>query len=225
MFDVEAATYDVYPLSDETTARALPANRPSHLEGRTHFTLYPQNRAACPSCRASTSRTPRSSSPRTWSVPADGAEGVVICQGGSMAGWSLYVDAQGRPTYLYNWFGHEMSVDRRHRAPWRPASAWSGCGSTTTGEGSARVASPPSTSTASTVASGRVERTVPFIFSMSGETLDVGVDTCSPVGPYPEQFPFTGTIERVEIELGPAPDPTLDEAFEDGQLRGALSQQ
>ena len=32
-----------------------------------------------------------------------------------------------------------------------------------------------------TVASGRIERTVPFRFSMSGETLDVGTDTGSPV--------------------------------------------
>ena len=42
------------------------------------------------------------------------------------------------------------------------------------------------------VATGRLERTVPFLFSMSGETLDVGVDTGAPAGPYPHRFPFTG---------------------------------
>ena len=52
---------------------------------------------------------------------------------------------------------------------------------------------------------------------MSGETLDVGIDTGAPVGPYPHRFPFTGTIDRVDIELDPAPDRTHGEAFEDGQ--------
>jgi hypothetical protein len=29
----------------------------------------------------------------------------------------------------------------------------------------------------------------------------VGVDTCSPVGPYPNHFPFQGEIEWVVIDL------------------------
>ena len=37
-----------------------------------------------------------------------------------------------------------------------------------------------------------IERTVPVIFSMSGETFDVGVDTGAPVGPYPHDYRFTG---------------------------------
>ena len=40
IFDREARAHDVYPLSDQTTLRALPHNRPSLLEGRTRFTLY-----------------------------------------------------------------------------------------------------------------------------------------------------------------------------------------
>ena len=59
------------------------------------------------------------------------------------------------------------------------------------------------------MAEGRIENTVPFIFSMSGETLDVGIDTCSAVGSYRGHFLFTGD----------GPD------FEDGQFRGALAQQ
>ena len=75
-----------------------------------------------------------------------------------------------------------------------------------------------------TVATGRVEATVPFLFSMSGETLDVGVDTGSPVGPYPNDFPFTGEIVRVDATVRPQPQ----EHHEDitaGQLRGALGTQ
>jgi arylsulfatase len=64
------------------------------------------------------------------------------------------------------------------------------------------------------VAEGRIENTVPFIFSMRGESLDVGIDTCSAVGPYREHFPFTGGIDRDE-----------GSDFEDGQFRGALAHQ
>ena len=73
-------------------------------------------------------------------------------------------------------------------------------------------------------AHGRVERTVPFVFSMSGETLDVGVDTCSPVGPYPSGFPFTGRIGRIEIDLRSDLANGEQRDFEDGQRRGAVSQ-
>ena len=44
---------------------------------------------------------------------------------------------------------------------------------------------------------GRIERSVPVIFSMSGETFDVGRDTGSPVGNYPHDFAFCGTIRGV----------------------------
>jgi len=51
------------------------------------------------------------------------------------------------------------------------------------------------------VGSGRLERTVPVVFSGGGETFDVGVDTGSPVGPYPHGFECTATIHGVTIEL------------------------
>lgn len=223
LFDVEAARYDVHPLSDETTARALPANRPSHLEGRTNFTFYPQNRRMPELASVNVKNTSFEITAHV-AVPACGAQGVLICQGGSMAGWSFYLDTGGRPTYVYNWFGHELFVIAG-TDPVAPGQhvvgvrfAYDGGGLGMGGVAGVHV-------DGLEVASGRVERTVPFIFSMSGETMDVGIDTCSPVGTYPEQFAFTGTIDRVDVQLDPAPDRKHREAFEDGQLRGALSQQ
>jgi hypothetical protein len=69
-----------------------------------------------------------------------------------------------------------------------------------------------------------VEKTVPFLFSMSGETLDVGVDTGSPVGPYPPHFRFTGTINRIDVTLRPA-DRDDGAATAEGRLRGAMGTQ
>jgi hypothetical protein len=75
------------------------------------------------------------------------------------------------------------------------------------------------------IAGGRLERTVPFLFSMSCETLDVGVDTGAPVGPYPQPFGFTGSIERIDIELFPALDAANRQEVHDGQVRGAMASQ
>ena len=42
-------------------------------------------------------------------IPDGGAEGVVICQGGNMAGWSLYVK-DGVPVYHYNLYGRVLTT-------------------------------------------------------------------------------------------------------------------
>ena len=75
------------------------------------------------------------------------------------------------------------------------------------------------------VAEGRIEKTVPFVFSMSGETLDVGEDTGAPVGPYERGFPFNRTIRKVEIEIKPALDTKSKHDAAVGELVGALRSQ
>ena len=53
------------------------------------------------------------------------------------------------------------------------------------------------------IAEGRLERTVPIQFG-SFEGLDVGMDTGSAVDfTYSLPFAFTGTVERVEVEVFP----------------------
>ena len=47
----------------------------------------------------------------------------------------------------------------------------------------------------------RLGRTVPVVFAMGGESFDVGVDTRSPVGPYPHGFKCTAIIHGVTVEL------------------------
>ena len=52
------------------------------------------------------------------------------------------------------------------------------------------------------VAQGRIDRTMPFRFSLD-ETFDVGEDTGTPVSlDYDVPFKFTGQIEKVVINLG-----------------------
>jgi len=131
-------------------------------------------------------------------VPESGAQGVIVAEGGVVAGWSLYVDPAGRPAYTYNFFGAERTTLAASEA--LPsgmvrlgfefdADGGSGAG----GLGRLRL-------DGRTVAQGRIPRTAPVFFSID-ETFDVGIDTGSPAGDYPAGYPWTGQIERVRIEL------------------------
>ena len=211
------------PLSDQTTLRALPHNRPSLLEGRTRFTLLPGPR---PPAGARLGQPQEHLVRPAWPglhVPAAGCEGVVMCQGGNMAGWSLYV-VDGVPVYHYNLYGRELTTITG-TAPLPAGEVALGVSFSYDGGGLGKGGELRLSVDGEAVARGRIERTVPFLFSMSGETLDVGVDTGAPAGPYPPRFPFTGGIDRIEIELQPALTAAQRGEEQDGQARGALASQ
>ena len=102
LFMAEAATYNVLPLDDRFIERADPRLRPSYFHGRESVTFYP-----------GMTRLPEGSAPKTTNadhtvsalvtIPEGGAEGILICVGGDIGGWSLHVQG-GRLVYHYNWF-------------------------------------------------------------------------------------------------------------------------
>ena len=222
MFDHEARLYDVYPLSDQTVLRALPHNRPSHLEGKTHFVLYREN-VRMPELSTVNVKNTSFDLVAHISTATANEEGVIICQGGSMAGWSFYV-VGGRLAYTYNYFGREITtIVAEERLPvgdLEVAVSFEYDGGGLGKGGQVRLLVD-----GTEVATGRVEHTVPFVFSMSGETLDVGIDTCSPVGPYPSQFRFSGEIAKILIDLRSELDAEQHDQVHDGQLRAAISGQ
>jgi hypothetical protein len=134
-------------------------------------------------------------------VPDPGAGGVIITQGGSVGGWSLYAH-EGRLKYCYNFFGIENFIVAagepipagEHQI--RMEFAYDGGGFAQGGtvtlyyDGKA-------------VGSGRVDRTIPMGFS-ADEACDVGRDTGSPASPDygPTGNTFTGQISWVQIDIG-----------------------
>jgi len=221
VFDAEASKYDVYPLSDATLARALPANRPSLLGDRASVTYYANNvRIPEP---ATLSYTSTSFELRAQlQIPPGGAKGVVICIGGSMSGWTLYLH-DGIPRFTYNYLGHELTtVAAAEPLPEGPVAL--GLSFDYDGGGLGKGASASLLVNDTAVAGGRIERTVPFRFSMSGETLDVGVDTGSPVAPYGHAFRFTGRIDRIDVTVRPRPV-DLAAAIAEAEMRAALGAQ
>ena len=221
IFEAEARKCDVYPLSDATLVRALPANRPSLLGDRTSTTYYTGHvRIPEPVTLPYTNTSFELSA--QLQIPPGGAQGVVICIGGSMAGWTLYVQ-DSIPTFAYNYLGHELTTILATE-PLPEGQVALGLSFDYDGGGLGKGALVSLRIDGAPVASGRIERTVPFRFSMSGETLDVGVDTGSPVAPYGHGFRFTGRIDRIDVSVRPHPA-DLAAAIAEAEVRAALGAQ
>ena len=54
-------------------------------------------------------------------MPEAGAEGVIVAQGGSIGGWSLYAH-EGKLEVLLQLLRHRASTTSRRRTPSRPAT-------------------------------------------------------------------------------------------------------
>jgi len=72
------------------------------------------------------------------------------------------------------------------------------------------------------VGGARLANTVPVVFSMSGETFDVGLDTGSVVGDYRHVYRFTGTIHGVTLERLTEPSPEIKALVADAEFRASL---
>jgi arylsulfatase len=199
LFWVEAAKYNVLPLDNSKLERMNVDNRPSLTRGRTKFTFYP-----------GMTRIPEGTAPSILNksfrvtaeieIPASGAQGVLITQGGRFNGWGLYL-LDGKPVFHYNL----VDVQRYTVAGPDKLSAgkhtvvidfkYDGGG---LGKGGLATLSVDGKK----AADAKFERTIPFRIS-ADETLDIGEDTGTPVSEdYHVPFKFTGTINKVDILLG-----------------------
>jgi arylsulfatase len=156
-------------------------------------------------------------------VPDSGCEGVIAAQGGNMAGWSLYVGADGKPRYHYNWFGHEHSVavSTHELLPGRHVIVIDHAYDGGFGAGGDSVMSLDG----KTVGHVRIERSVPVVFSISGETFDVGLDSGAAVGDYPHIYRFTGVIHGVTLERLSEPPAHVKALIADAEFRASLAVQ
>jgi arylsulfatase A-like enzyme len=222
LFEEEAKRHGVYPLRDASSPRNQEFSVPHSLGGLRKMT-YTRAHVRMPENSVISLKNASSEITAEIEVSAGGATGVIACQGGNMAGWSLYLDEDGHPVYLYNCFGHELTFVRAP-APLPPGrhlismlyihEGGFGAG----GDASLRI-------DGTTVASSHIERTVPVVFSMSGETFDVGIDTGSPVGPYPHHFPCTAEIVKVTLERLDQPDAQTRVKMAAGEYKAAMSTQ
>ena len=226
IFIKEAIKYRVLPIDDRVVERvnAAIAGRPDLMGERTSVTLS----AGMDSMSENVFINVKN---RSLSITADveipegGANGVILAQGGRFGGWSLYLK-DGQPAYCYNFIGlEEQKVTASQtvaagKATIRMNFDYDGGGVGKGGTASILV-------NGEQVASGRIERTQPMIFS-ADETAGVGVDDATPVtADYPERNnAFTGKILKVHIEvkpIGAADKAQADAARREGQWKAAIA--
>jgi arylsulfatase len=157
-------------------------------------------------------------------VPETGAAGVIVSQGGAFAGWSLYAN-NGRPTYCYNLLGlQRFKVEGDGALP--PGTHQVRMEFAYDGGGLAKGGNVTLFLDGAKVGEGRVQATVPMIFS-GDETADVGSDTASPVSDdYDgENSVFTGTVNWVQIDLGEDAEDADHLITPEERLRVAMARQ
>jgi len=203
LFLEEARKHNVLPLDDRRVERFNSdiAGRPTLIRGSSQLLFGGMARL---SENATINVKNKSHSVTAEiTVPADGANGVIVSQGGAYAGWSLYLN-DGQPTYCYNLFGLQQFHVRgdvqvpagTHQV--RMEFGYDGGGLGKGGAVSLYV-------DGAKCGEGRVEGTVPMVFS-ADETCDVGSDTASPVSDdyTTAESRFTGTVEWVQLDVDAA---------------------
>jgi arylsulfatase A-like enzyme len=133
-------------------------------------------------------------------LPVDGAEGVLLAQGGRFGGFSLYV-RDGRAHYTYNFAGlEETTVSSEPLAPGRHLVAVQ----MTPARGLAMRAE--LVVDGDVVAEATIRRTTPFRFALHGEGMCCGYDDGTPVtDAYVAPFRFTGILHQVTVDVSGTP--------------------
>jgi len=198
VFDHEAKKYQVYPIDPNIVGRDHhPPEPPTgtytfYAGGTGHLT----NGVAPVTINRTHTITAR------IDVPASGADGVLVADGGMFAGFSLYLD-HNRPSYVYRYF-NDPPVTVAARQPLAPGPATIVVQFDYAGGGPGKGATVILSVNGVKQESAQIERTVPVVYSYE-ETFDVGEDAYTPVGPYTSPFRFTGKLISLELKSTPPP--------------------
>ena len=200
LFLVEAQKYNVFPLDNSFTARAV-TPRPSSTAGRTVFT-YSGESSGLPASSAPDITGKSYSITAEVEIPPGGAEGMINTLGGRFGGHGLYL-LKGKPVFVYNFFDLE-------RFRWEGPAALTPGKHTIVfdfkydGPGFGKGGSGVLSVDGKEVVSKTIPHTMPFLETID-ETFDVGVDTRTGVddNDYQPPFRFTGKVDKLTVKLIP----------------------
>ncbi len=198
---IEATKYNVLPIDDRGAERLEPtmAGRPTLIHGNTQL-FYPGMGRLSENSVVSIKNKSFAVTAEV-EVPADGANGVIIAQGGRFGGWAVHLH-EGKLKFVYNVLGiQEFPVGADAPVPVgthqvRVEFAYDGGGLAKGGDVTLYV-------DGDAAGSGRVVATQPIIFS-ADETTDIGYESGTTVtSDYTAATSkFTGKIHWVQIDLG-----------------------
>ena len=206
LFMEEAERYRVLPIDDRVIERLDPsiAGRPDLMGGRTSLTVYEGMTGMMENAFINVKNQSKTITAEV-EIPASGANGVILAQGGRFGGWSLYV-TNGRPAYTYNFVGlKEYTVNSSERL--QPGKSTIKLEFAYDGNGRGKGGTATISVNGKRVGSGRIERTNANIFS-ADDAADVGVDEGTNVSSAYAQHDnrFTGKIEKVRVDVMRADD-------------------
>jgi arylsulfatase A-like enzyme len=207
LFLTEAAKYQVLPLDNSILPRLL-TPRPSATAGRTVFTYSGEN-AGIPLGNAPSILDKDYTITAEVTVPAGGAEGMIVTMGGRFGGYALYL-LKGKPVFVYNMldlerFRWEAGVGGRDlfSDALKPGKHTIVFDFKYNGPGPGKGGTGVLTVDGKLVAAKTIPHTIPILMTID-ETFDIGSDTRTAVDDsYKLPFRFTGKIDKLTYKLGP----------------------
>jgi arylsulfatase A-like enzyme len=226
LFLIEAVKYDVLPLDDRRAERfnADLAGRPKLIRGNSQLLFGGMGRLSENSVVVIKNKSHAVTAQVV--VPPEGANGVIVAQGGAFGGWSLYAK-DGRPAYCYNLFGlQRFKVDGNGNGALSPGEHQVRMEFAYDGGGLAKGGTVTLYVDGDAVGQGHVDATVPMAFS-ADETTDVGSDSATPVSDDygPRDSEFTGTVRWVQLDLGEDAEDADHLITPEERLRVAMARQ
>jgi arylsulfatase len=221
---IEATRYNVLPLDDRIAERMNPdtAGRPVLIKGKTQILFGGMGRLSENSVVSVKNKSHAVTA--GIEVPAAGAEGVIIAQGGNIGGWTLYAK-DGKLKYCYNLMGIQyFFVESAGKIPTgdhqvRMEFAYAGGGLGKGGTATLFI-------DGKKVGEGNIPATAAMIFS-ADDGCDVGCDTGAPVSTDygPRGNEFTGRVKGVQIAIADAAENSDHLVSPEDALRIAMARQ
>ncbi len=223
-FLIEAARYKVLPLDDRMIEKINPdtAGRPVLIKGKTQLLFGGMGRLS-ENCVLNLKNKSHSVTAEIV-VPEKGAEGVIVCQGANIGGWTLYAH-HNKLKYCYNWGGFKnFFVESTSALPAgqhqvRMEFAYAGGGLGKGGKVTLYT-------DGKKVGEGDVEATLAMIFS-ADDGADVGEDSGAAISPDYGSMgnAFNGEVKGVQLSITDDPKNADHMVDPEAAIRAAIGRQ
>jgi arylsulfatase len=222
----EANKYQVLPLDASVAARIV-APRPNITAGRSEFT-YTRPMVGLPQGSSPVLLNTSYTITADITVPAGGAEGMLLTSGGRFGGYGFYL-LKGKPVWTWNlidleriqWQGPDALGPGRHTITFDFKYDGLGDGTLTYNDfsGVGRGGTGTLSVDGKVAATKPMEKTMPMILQWD-ESFDIGSDTETGVydTDYKPPFAFTGTLNKLTVKLDrPQLSPADTKKLQDAQ--------
>lgn len=221
---IEATRYKVLPIDDRTEEKFNPdtAGRPVLIRGKTQILFGGMGRLS-ENCVLSIKNKSHSVTAEI-EVPASGAEGVIVCQGANIGGWSLYARI-GKLKYCYNVAGiNHYFVESASALP--PGQHQVRMEFTYAGGGLGKGGRVTLFVDGQQAGQGEIPMTQGMVFS-ADDGCDLGEDSGAPVSPDygPVGNGFNGQVKGVLLSIADDPNNSDHLVKPEDAIRAALGRQ